>query len=134
MTFYLFLLPTILNPSRPFVVSQHQYNGTFISLFPDVESFVSEMAWEPKIPHVSIIGRIMGSCTYVVFFQKKIYRCLELWNALDLALKLYISLKLEFRAETASAWEFLMLHFYDWQGRIIFSNNVLSLQKMLDTE
>lgn len=111
MALSLFLLPAALNPTMAFVFRGKMITS-FISVSPSVQEFVTSLPKSSKVPHVAIIGKLLSPLSYVVYFQKKVYRCVELWHALDMAIKIFIVYKLQLSAECASAWQFVMLHFY----------------------
>lgn len=112
MALSLFLLPATLTPSLSFVFRGKMMTN-FISVCPSVQEFVTSLPRGVAGPYVGIIGKLWAPLSYVVFYQKKVYRCVELWHALDMVIKIFIVYRVELSADAANSWQFIMCHFYD---------------------
>lgn len=119
MTLALFLLPAALNPSMSFVFRGKMISN-FISVCSSVQDFVSSLPRPSRGPYVAIIGKLLAPVSYVLYYQKKVYRFVELWHALDMAIKIHITYKVHMIADSANAWQFVMLHFYQMEKDVEF--------------
>lgn len=122
MTMALFLLPAVLNPKKRFHFSE-ELLSSFISVRPSVQEFVSSLRkGESSVPHVGIMGRIDAPLSYVVYYQRRVYRCAELWHAMDMAVKIFAVYRPQIAADCANAWQFVMLHFYgmEEEGQFVY--------------
>lgn len=132
LTMSLFLLPVMLNPVASFTFNDKWVNS-FISVAPSVQEFVQTLPKRAEGPFVAIIGKLLSPLSFVVFYQRKVYRCVELWHALDMAIKIFIVYQKNFPLDSATAWQFIMLHFYEMEKEIKFVlPGVLRLKAMLN--
>lgn len=116
MTLALFFLPAVLNPNQRMHFPGESVNS-FISVSVSVQEFVSRLRKsESSVPHVAIIGRMEAPLSYVVYYRRKVYRCAQLWHAVDMAVKIFRVFRPQIAADCANAWQFVMLHFYDMKG------------------
>lgn len=132
LTISLFLLPAVLNPAISYAFHS-QWVNSFISVAPSVQEFIEKLPKKAEGPFVAIIGRLLSPLSFVVFYQRKVYRCVELWHALDMAIKIFIVYQKSFPSDCATAWQFIMLHFYEMEQEIKFIlPGVLRLRAMLN--
>lgn len=124
LTISLFLLPAVLSPSSRFEFRGKLFTN-FISVCPTVKEMVCMLCQRytkiPDWPFVGIIGRLMAPSAYVVYYQKKVYKCTELWHAVDMAVKIYFIYQKKFPSDAVSSWQFILLYFYnlDNEGRFV---------------
>lgn len=119
MALALFLLPATLNPNVSFVFRGNMISN-FISVCPSVQEFVAGLPRNEAGPYVGIIGKLSAPLSYVVFYKKKVYRCVELWHALDMVIKILIVFKGNLAADCANSWQFIMCHFYEMEKDLEF--------------
>lgn len=110
----LFLLPVALYPGKPIEFSNLMMTN-FISVCPSVEIFINSIPKTSQGPLVAIIGDLVAPASYAVYCQKKVYRCGQIWHAIDIAVKIYMLYGLPMASDAACAWQFIMLHFYELQ-------------------
>ena len=131
MALCLFLLPAILTPAQK-CSFRGQVISNFISVAPTVQEFIMELPRGKEGPFVAIIGRIIAPLSFVVYYNKRVYRCVELWHAVDMAVKIILIFRLTVPLDSAAAWQFVMMHFYGLEDRIkCVLPNVLTMHKTI---
>lgn len=115
----LFLLPAELYPSQSFTFSKLCVTS-FISIAPTVPELCSRLSKTSDDPHVAVIGTLRKPTGFVFIYQRKVYKCCELWHALDIAVKMMLVYKKGLPRSTAEAWQFLMVHFYNMSQHMQF--------------
>lgn len=120
----LFLLPAALRPEMKFSLRPKMITN-FISVCPSVQLFINSVP-NTTGPFVAIIGSLQAPESYAVFCQKKVYRCGEMWHSIDIAIKIFMLYNLQMTADAATAWQFIMMHFYDMRKHMarVFSSVV----------
>lgn len=114
----LFLLPSVMGRQEMAVV-RGKLTNHFVSVYTSVEDFVQEMG-NSEGPRVAIIGKLLRPISFVVYNERKVYRCNELWHAIDMVVKIYVVYNKKVPVVAASAWQFVMVHFYDMEKHLMY--------------
>lgn len=117
MAICLCVLPAVIDGSTP--VKPGTFNN-FISVYPSLADFIVALPPGRDGPYLCIIGRLFEPVSYVICYQKRVFRCLELWQAVDIGVKVLAVDRVMLPLSTVRAWQFIMTFFYNLENEMQF--------------